>query len=613
MTVQQLRLATASALVVLMMTSSAMAQRGRGGGGGGGGGGRVGGMVSRPSGGGGGGGGNFARPSAPQNVSRPANLGNFNTNNVNRPTNVGNTVNRGPNTNVGNNVGNRTNTNINQNLQNFNRTNNLTQNNLNRTNINQNNFNRTNNNVVQNNSNNRQTVINNNVTNVTNVNNRNQFNNVNNGRYWGAGGYGSGVHANTYYGYHSSWVNGSWGGSAYRPYYGGYRYGGWGGYYGGFPHYGYGYGYGYGGPGWGYGVGNSALGIGVGIGVAAWGIGSLFNNWGYTSYVNPYYNSLYGTPAYVATTPVYNYSTAINLAAAPPADNVVQSASGLLDQARNAFRAGDYNQALALADKTLTQTPNDPIAHEFRATTLFALRRYDEAAVPFYTVLSVGPGWDWTTLVGLYPDVDTYTSQLRALEAYCNANPRAASARFVLASLYLTQGSTGAAVTRFREVVELQPQDKLSAQLVAALDSSNKTPAQGQPTTAVAANTGPSDTPPANPTPAPGQENNEPPPLPSGPVPTNLVGSWTSSPSKNVSITLTIGADKNFSWKVVENGQAREFKGEPGFDGEKNILALAPPDMPPMVGEVSVKDPSHFNFKAVGAPSSDPGLDFTKS
>ena len=49
--------------------------------------------------------------------------------------------------------------------------------------------------------------------------------------------------------------------------------------------------------------------------------------------------------------------------------------------------------------------------------SLFALGQYDEAAVPMYTVLSNGPGWDWTTLAGLYPSVDvyTYTCALRAI------------------------------------------------------------------------------------------------------------------------------------------------------------------------------------------------------
>ena len=48
--------------------------------------------------------------------------------------------------------------------------------------------------------------------------------------------------------------------------------------------------------------------------------------------------------------------------------------------------------------------------HEFLALVFFAQGKYDQAAAPLYAVLSVGPGWDWTTLSGMYPDVDTYTA-----------------------------------------------------------------------------------------------------------------------------------------------------------------------------------------------------------
>ncbi len=76
---------------------------------------------------------------------------------------------------------------------------------------------------------------------------------------------------------------------------------------------------------------------------------------------------------------------------------------------------------------------------------LFALKRYDEAAAALYAVLTVGPGWDWPTLIWIYPDVSVYTAQLRALESYVNDNPQSASARLVLAYHYLTQGFNDAA------------------------------------------------------------------------------------------------------------------------------------------------------------------------
>ncbi|MDR3635220.1 MAG: tetratricopeptide repeat protein [Isosphaeraceae bacterium] len=409
------------------------------------------------------------------------------------------------------------------------------------------------------------------------------------GGYGGWGGYG-GYRPNPYYGYHSGWVNGYWNGN-YNS-------------------------------GWGWNnFGNSALGWGLGIGVAAWGIGSMFNSWGYSSYANPYY---YSSPTVVVQQPVvvgqplaaqnvaYDYSRPLDLSSPPPPQNVSDQALAVFDSARAAFRAGDYRRALSLGDQAIAQMPNDPMLHEFRAFCLFALGRYDEAAVPLYTVLSAGPGWDWTTLVHLYSNIDVYTAQLRALEQYCAATPKAASARFLLGALYMTQGSNEAAAGRFKEVAALQPQDRLSAQLVTAL-----TP--GPPTQSAPALAGPSqnapgpDQPPPNPTPAQapgGAPAGDLPPFPTGPVPSKLVGSWTASPTKDVSITLAVTGEKSFVWKVNDHGQAREFKGEATFDN--GTLALATPDQPPMVGKVTWNDDGRFQFKALGAPAGDPGLNFAK-
>ena len=99
-----------------------------------------------------------------------------------------------------------------------------------------------------------------------------------------------------------------------------------------------------------------------------------------------------------------------------------------------------------LTDEALKVLPNHATLHEFRALVLFAVGKYDLAAGPLYAVLSVGPGWDWTTMAGLYPDIEVYTTQLRKLEAYVTANPTSTAGRFVLAYHYLTQGNTDAAV-----------------------------------------------------------------------------------------------------------------------------------------------------------------------
>ena len=151
------------------------------------------------------------------------------------------------------------------------------------------------------------------------------------------------------------------------------------------------------------------------------------------------------------------------------------------DDARAAFKKGDYAKAQELADKAIALLPSDATLHEFRALTLFAQGRYKDAAATLYAVLAAGPGWDWKTMRGLYPDEDTYTRQLRALEEYVRKDPKSADARFVLAYQYLVLGSKDAAVAQLREVVRLQPQDQLSAALVKALTTSDTGAASAPP------------------------------------------------------------------------------------------------------------------------------------
>src|SRR5947209_3176214 len=125
--------------------------------------------------------------------------------------------------------------------------------------------------------------------------------------------------------------------------------------------------------------------------------------------------------------------------------------------------------------------PTYTTLHEFLALVLFAQGNYEQAAAPLYAVLSVGPGWDWTTLSGMYPDVETYTRQLRNLEAYLKANSKSAQGRFVLAYQYLCEGHIDDAVDQLKQVVQLQPGDTLSAQLLAHFQPSGGTqPAPGE-------------------------------------------------------------------------------------------------------------------------------------
>jgi tetratricopeptide (TPR) repeat protein len=418
-----------------------------------------------------------------------------------------------------------------------------------------------------------------NINRATNINNLNRVGNVNNVN---VNRVGAGWH-NPYMGYHQSWVHGYWNG--HWP--GGWGWRGYGGY-GGFGYPGF----------WGGGLG-WGLGMGLGWGLSSWLFGPMLYNWGYSNYYNPYYGGYGGVGNTVVQQPLgYDYSQPIDAQSPPPDEAVSSQAMSTFDSAREAFKAGDYAKALDLVDQSLKTMPNDATLHEFRALALFALKRYEEAAAALYAVLAVGPGWDWSTLISLYADPETYTHELRALESYCGQNPQAAPPRFVLAYHYMTQGNVEAAVQQFTTVSTLQPKDQLSAQLIAQLQKTDQTAGSTEPATSIL------QTPTATttaPTPA----------APAG-KPGSLPGSWAAQPGAGTTISLAIRDQEHFTWKVTRQGKDQQFSGTYSF--ENGILTLVQDqNKGMMVGNVSWQDETHFNFKVMGAAPNDPGLSFAKS
>jgi tetratricopeptide (TPR) repeat protein len=180
--------------------------------------------------------------------------------------------------------------------------------------------------------------------------------------------------------------------------------------------------------------------------------------------------------AYIAEPEVADDGSLPDVSNEPPPvasteDASVNDSTKKFDAARAAFKIGDYAGAQELAEKAIALLPSDATLHEFRALTLFAQQKYKDAAAGLYAVLAAGPGWNWETMSKLYPNADTYTKQLRALEAYTREHPKEAEAHFLEAYHYLVVGGKDAAVQQLKQVVKLQPQDKLSAALVKALTS----------------------------------------------------------------------------------------------------------------------------------------------
>jgi tetratricopeptide (TPR) repeat protein len=336
---------------------------------------------------------------------------------------------------------------------------------------------------------------------------------------------------------------------------------------------------------------NSASGAATGW-LTSWAFGSRPYNWGYSTYSNPYV----GTTSQSLVNN-YDYSQPINTEVAPPAEEQALDATAMLDQARQSFQNGSYRQALALANQVVASLPNDPAVHEFRALALFALARYDEASQALYPALSVGPGWDWTTMSGLYPSVQAYQQQLTSLESFTQNHPDQAAPRFLLAYHYLTLGYNDAAADQLRDVVQLKPADKLSRQMLSLLDSAKKQagPANQVPTSPQAA--------------IAGQQLVE---SPATVRPTQLIGAWTAKPDDKTTIKLTLDADGKFVWDVAQGGKPNQLRGTFAIGGG-DLLTLAQDQQGgTLAGNIAMNQNDRFTFRLAGAPASDPGLTFVR-
>ena len=320
-------------------------------------------------------------------------------------------------------------------------------------------------------------------------------------------------------------------------------------------------------------------------------IGYMFGTWPYS---NPYYQT-----AYAGEMP-YNYSEPIVLYSEPsqagaPISQATAEASGLppgvtqealnqFDQARAAFGQGDYPQAIELTDLAIKSMPGDATLHEFSALCLFALGKYGQAAATLNAVLAVGPGWDWTTLDSLYPDVGVYTAQLRKLEDYVTANPAASDARFVLAYHYLTMNHLDAAARQLEHVVRSVPNDTVARQLYDMLTYQ----ASGAPK------------PKAEPTPPPAAEL----------APAELAGTWKAKGPSNSAFEMALTKQGEFTWIYTQGQKRQVVKGAYAVD--RNTLAMEPASGGVMLAKLTPQGDNSVDFRMIGAPSNEPPLRFTQ-
>ena len=153
---------------------------------------------------------------------------------------------------------------------------------------------------------------------------------------------------------------------------------------------------------------------------------------------------------------------------------MTDQAISLLDQARTAFKNGDYTGALDLTNQALRQLPNDPALHEFRALVAVraaAVRR--GIGIPLRrAVRGAGVGLDdhdqTLPRCGYLHQTAPGPGVLRGSE------PAVGVGAVRAAYLYLTQGHTESAIAELKVVRQLQPEDTLTAQLLQQLDTTQE-------------------------------------------------------------------------------------------------------------------------------------------
>jgi tetratricopeptide (TPR) repeat protein len=199
-----------------------------------------------------------------------------------------------------------------------------------------------------------------------------------------------------------------------------------------------------------------------------WAVGDAYR------YFNPYWNALPGAEEGEPGKSEPDYSRPIPVPSQSELDGIdeetVTRAMGHFATARAEFKKGNYDEAATAINRAVRLLPGDRTMHEFRGLTLFAQKKYAEAAAVIHAVLAQGPGWNWDTMTGLYDKSGTYTKQLRALEAHVGEHPKEGATRFLLAYHYLVLDERKPAIEELRAAAKLSPKDKLSALLADALE-----------------------------------------------------------------------------------------------------------------------------------------------
>jgi hypothetical protein len=279
----------------------------------------------------------------------------------------------------------------------------------------------------------------------------------------------------------------------------------------------------------------------------------------------------------------------------------VRASLKAFDAATDAFQAGRYDDALKLTEIAIENNPDDPGLHQFRALVQFAKEDYQGAAATLYAVLSISPGWNWTTQSGLYGDSGAFAQHLKNLEVYHKQHPESGAAAFLRAYHYMTCRHSKAAVKQWENVVKSFPGNPLFSQLLGLAQGcltedeidEGKVPKPSQTAESDDAVAEAGATPQGNPAPFKIE-----------------VGTWKAQQGKFAVIELQIKPNDQFVWKsTLPDGAVHVIAGRYAASG--NVLYLGG-GSGALLGKAINRSEGGFTFALEGNSRGESALEFTR-
>jgi len=153
-------------------------------------------------------------------------------------------------------------------------------------------------------------------------------------------------------------------------------------------------------------------------------------------------------------------------AAPQPELTAEQQARKYVVAARISFKKSYYASALKQMDKAIKLVPENHDARQFRSLILFAKQDYKLAAADAYDAVRLGPIWTWDTILELYPNKALYSEHYSRLQRDAKEQRDSLDVQFLLAYHHLALGHLAAGEKQLRRVLEIQPNEPVSQQLL---------------------------------------------------------------------------------------------------------------------------------------------------